>query len=157
MNFIESLIAEWLAYNGYFVRRNVKVGRRPEGGWEGELDVVGYNPETRKLIHYECSSDADTIEKRDKTFSRKFALGKKYIPSLFPGIELPKIEQLVLHGAASRKQMKMGGVIVVRLQDFVADVLLELRKKHVSKEAVPEQFPLLRTLQWAGHVTMSKD
>ncbi len=37
MNFIESLIAEWLAYNGYFVRRNVKVGRRPEGGWEGEL------------------------------------------------------------------------------------------------------------------------
>lgn len=32
MNYLESLVAEWLEYRGYFVRRNVKVGKRQKGG-----------------------------------------------------------------------------------------------------------------------------
>jgi hypothetical protein len=31
-NFLETLIAEWLEYQGYFVRRNQKVGRSPDRG-----------------------------------------------------------------------------------------------------------------------------
>jgi hypothetical protein len=33
MNHLEALTAEWLNYNGYFVRTAVKVGKRAKGGW----------------------------------------------------------------------------------------------------------------------------
>lgn len=29
---LEQLVAEWLEYKGFFVRTNVKVGKRPPGG-----------------------------------------------------------------------------------------------------------------------------
>jgi hypothetical protein len=37
MNHLEQLVAEWLQYNGYFVRLSVQVGGRARGGYEGEL------------------------------------------------------------------------------------------------------------------------
>lgn len=43
-NFLEQLVAEWYEYRGYFVRRNVLVGRRSQGGQDGELDIVAFNP-----------------------------------------------------------------------------------------------------------------
>ncbi len=36
-NFLEQLVAEWYEHQGYFVRRNVQVGKRTKGGYEGEL------------------------------------------------------------------------------------------------------------------------
>ena len=42
INFLEQLIAEWYEYRGYFVRRNVLVGRRLKGGYECELDIVAF-------------------------------------------------------------------------------------------------------------------
>jgi Holliday junction resolvase-like predicted endonuclease len=45
-NFLEELVAEWLEYKGYIVKRNERVGRRAAGGHEGELDVVAFNPKT---------------------------------------------------------------------------------------------------------------
>jgi hypothetical protein len=56
-NFLEQLVAEWLEYRGYFVRRNVKVGKRKKGGYEGELDIVGFHPLQKHLVHYETSMD----------------------------------------------------------------------------------------------------
>jgi len=44
MNHLEQLVAEWLQYKEYFVRVSVPVGPRSQGGFEGELDVVGINP-----------------------------------------------------------------------------------------------------------------
>ncbi len=41
VNHLEQLVAEWLQFNGYYVRVSVQVGPRPKGGFEGELDVVG--------------------------------------------------------------------------------------------------------------------
>jgi hypothetical protein len=35
MNYIEQLISEWYEYKGYYVRRNIKVGRRKSGGYDG--------------------------------------------------------------------------------------------------------------------------
>ena len=40
MNHLEQLVGEWYEYNGYFVRRNVRVEKRLKGGFEGELDVL---------------------------------------------------------------------------------------------------------------------
>jgi hypothetical protein len=48
----ESLTAEYLEWQGYLIRRSLKVGRRAKGGWEMELDVVGYHPKVNKITHY---------------------------------------------------------------------------------------------------------
>jgi hypothetical protein len=37
VNFLEQLVAEWYEYQGYFVRCDVYVGKRPTGGYECEL------------------------------------------------------------------------------------------------------------------------
>jgi len=79
-NFLEQLVAEWYEYRGYFVRRNVPVGRRARGGYEAELDVVAFNPGTRHLVHLEPSMDAESWETRERRFRRKFDAGREHIP-----------------------------------------------------------------------------
>ncbi|MCE5254186.1 MAG: hypothetical protein LLG45_08295 [Actinomycetia bacterium] len=65
-NHLESLVAERYEFNGYFVCRNVRVGRRPKGGYECELDVVAFNPEKGALVHIEPSLDADNWQERER-------------------------------------------------------------------------------------------
>lgn len=72
-NHLEQLVSEWYEYQGYFVRRNINVGlRKNKGGYECELDVVAFNPETKHLVHIEPSNDADSWEIRDRRFGLKF-------------------------------------------------------------------------------------
>ena len=46
-------VITWLAYNGYFTRSAVKVGRRAKGGWEpdkqAKAEQAADNPERRHL------------------------------------------------------------------------------------------------------------
>ena len=60
MNFLEQLIAEWYEYQGYYVKRNIRVGKLPKGGYEEELDIVAFHPEKNSLVHIEPSMDADS-------------------------------------------------------------------------------------------------
>lgn len=60
MNFLESLASEWYAIQGYFVRTNIKANRRPNGGYNNEIDVLAFLPATGKLVHLETSWDALT-------------------------------------------------------------------------------------------------
>jgi hypothetical protein len=76
MNFLEQLVAEWYEINGYFVRRNVRVGKLAHGGHEGELDVVAFHPEQKRLVHIESSMDGDTWDRREERFVRKFRVGR---------------------------------------------------------------------------------
>lgn len=66
MSHLESLLVEYLDWQGYLVRRNTKVGRLAHGGWEMELDVVGYHPKSRDLLHYEPSVDAHDWQTREE-------------------------------------------------------------------------------------------
>lgn len=75
-NFLEQLVAEWYETKKYFVRRNVLVGPRKNGGYEGELDVVAFNPVKKLLIHIEASMDAFSWEKREARFKRNSKLGE---------------------------------------------------------------------------------
>jgi hypothetical protein len=59
-NFLEQLVTEWYEYKGYFIKRNVWVGRRPQGGYECELDVVAFDPISKHLVHIEPSTDASS-------------------------------------------------------------------------------------------------
>ena len=151
MTHLEQLIAEFYDWNGYLVKRNMKVGKRLKGGWEMELDVVAYHPGLKHLVHIEASLDAHSWERREERYAKKFELGEKYILSevftwLPPGTVIERIA--VFPSVAGRKTMCGAGL--KSIDGFTAEVMAEIRKgKIMAKEAISEQFPLLRTLQLA--------
>jgi hypothetical protein len=149
MNHLESLVAEWFEYKGYFVRKNVKVEKLLHGGYAGELDVVAYHPETLHVLHIEPSSDADTWSAREQKYRRKFAACRKHIPKLLPWLRKDhEIEQWALIWGASKNHPTIGGGKVVQIWDFVRTVTQEFKSgKRASGEWIPENYPLLRTVQ----------
>ena len=148
-NFLEQLVAEWYEYRGYFVRRNVPVGRRARGGgYQAELDVVAFNPATRHLVHIEPSMDAESWETRERRFRNKFDAGREHIPELFPGLEVPDdIEQIAILFGSKANHPTLGGGQVVVVSDLMREIMEELSDKRLSENAVPEHHTLLRTLQ----------
>ena len=149
VNFLEQLIAEWYEYQGYYIRRNVKVGPRLRGGYEGELDVVAFHPNLKRLVHLEASSDTSSWEERETKFRRKFETGRKYASTLFPGLDVgDAIEQFAVFAYASTKNVKhVGGGRVVLLSDLLTEILSLLKSRSFMNQAVPEHQSLLRTLQ----------
>jgi hypothetical protein len=152
MNYLEELVAEWYEFRGYFVRRNVLVGKRAKGGYEGELDVVAFHPGTRHLVHIEPSMDALAWDKRETRFRKKFEAGQKYIPGLFAGLNVPKkVEQIaLLQFASKRNRSSVGGGKLLLVSELLVEILTELREKRVASNAVPEDKPILRTLQFVA-------
>lgn len=148
-NFLEQLAAEWYEYRGYFVRRNVRVGQRAGGGFAGELDVVAFNPTEKHLVHIEASTDADSWKNREAKFAKKFMTGRAYIRDVFPGLELPEVEQRALLGYASAKSHppQLGGGKVVAICEFLAEIKQGIPQSTVH--VIHEQFVILRTLQFA--------
>jgi len=157
-NHLESLVAEWYEFRGYFVRRNVQVGKRSKGGYECELDVIAFHPEKRLLVHIEPSLDSDSWGKRELRYKKKFEAGRKHIPGLFPGIPIPShIDQIALFvygGGESRTQLAGGRVMFIR--EFMAEIQGGIAHRKVSSAAVPEEFALLRTLQFAAQYWSGK-
>ncbi len=147
-NHLEQLVAEWYEFQGYFVRRNVQVGRGLRGGHEGELDVVAFHPTKNHLVHIEASGDAN-FAAREAKFRKKFEVGRKPIPDLFRGFKLPqKIDQIGLF-LAGKNRGTIGGGQMKLVSELIREILIELKQNHppMSCKVVPEGFPLLRTLQ----------
>ncbi len=157
-NHLEELVAEWYQHEGYFVRRNVQVGKRPKGGYECELDIIAFHPERKELVHIEPSLDADGWEKREQRYSKKFDAGRRYIPRIFRGLELPsEIDQVALfvYGGGGHKTLAGGRVIFIK--EFMRAILKKIRERRVDNRerrvdnaAISEEYPLLRTLQFAA-------
>lgn len=152
VNFLEQLVAEWYEFQGYFVRRNIKVGPRLKGGYDCELDVVAFHPGKKRLVHIEPSMDADPWPKRVKRYTRKFEAGRKHIPSIFAGLDVPtQIEQIALLGFGSKKSYaELGGGRIQLVPELLAEIIPEVGKGKIASAAVSEQFPLLRTLQFVA-------
>jgi hypothetical protein len=151
VNHLEQLVAEWLQYNGYFVRVAVPVGPRPRGGFEGELDVVGLNLARHHLIHVECSLDALSNAQRQPRFAQKFERGRKFIPDVLKGIALPeKLDQAAVLQFAGANVLSMGGVRVVTVRELVHEINRGLKGTSPASKAVSSNLPLLRTLQLAA-------
>jgi|SRR5579862_4991988 len=95
--------------------------------------------------------DAESWAQREAKFKRKFDTGKKHIPTLFSAFDpLPEVQHIALFGMLKTKTRdKVGGGDVVP----VCELLDEIRKQIPSDyaaQAVPEQFVILRTLQFAA-------
>ena len=150
-NHLESLVAEWYEFRGYIVRRNVQVGKRPNGGYECELDVIAFHPEQRSLVQIEPSLDSYPWTKRENRYSKKFEAGRRYIPELFPGMAIPEhIDQIALLVYAGGKRKYIAGGRLVLIRDFMEEIRTGIQDRKVNKAAIPQRFPLLRTLQFAA-------
>ncbi len=151
-NHLEQLIAEWYEYQGYFVKRNVLVGRRPNGGYECELDVVAFHPGTQHLIQLEPSLDADSWATRERRYQKKFDAGKKYIKELFQGLIMPEhIEQIaVLVNAGNLNHSTLGGGKVMIADQLIENIFVALKGKRLESNAIPEQLIILRSFQYVN-------
>lgn len=151
-NYLEQLIAEWYEYQGYFIRQNVWVGKLAKGGYECELDIVAFHPGNNHLVQIEPSMDAASWAERERRYRKKFEAGRKYIPELFQGLSIPtKIEQIaVLVFASKQNHETLAGGKIVLVGELLSEILKDLRSKSVSSMAIPEQHPILRTLQFVA-------
>jgi hypothetical protein len=148
---LEQLIAEYYDWKGYLVKQNVKVGRRPAGGWEMELDVIAYHPSFQRLVHIEASLDAHPWSKREERYVKKFDLGEKYILcEVFTWLppDTP-IERVAIFPSVAERGT-LAGARLQSIDGFMQEVKNDIgRGKAMCREAIPEQYPLLRTVQLA--------
>lgn len=152
MTHLEQLISEYYDWKGFLVKRNVKVGRRPAGGWDMELDVVAYHPLDRRLVHVEASLDAHSWERREERYSKKFSFGEKWIlKEVFTWLPPDTtIERLAIFPSVPSTRTHIAGASLRSVDSFIATIRSEiLSGKVVAKEAISEQYPLLRTIQLA--------
>ena len=150
MSHLENLIAEYYDWSGYLIKRNIKVGRLSHGGWEMELDIVAYNPHSKHLVHLEPSVDAHAWKTREQRFLKKFSLGIKYIFTevftwLDPKTPVEQIAVLVSH-PKGRDTLACGKI--VSIDEFIFEIKQKIKDRGIAaKSAIPEQYPLLRTIQ----------
>ncbi len=148
MNHLEKLTRQYYDWKGYLVKGNVKVGRLAHGGWGGELDIVAYHPQTNHLVHIEPSIDAHSWTKREERFEKKFRFGREYIyKDVFPWLsEDTPLEQIAILITSSRKELCGGKVISI--DEFIKQIKTEISTLGVmAKNAIPEEYDLLRTIQ----------
>jgi hypothetical protein len=150
MSHLESLIVEYLDWQGYLVRRNKKVGRLKHGGWEMELDVIGYHPDSGDLVHYEPSVDAHTWETRESRYAKKFSAARKLIfAEVFSWLppETPLRQIAVFPSHPKDRDMIAGGKIL-SIDELVAEIRTRVIACGVARSsAISENYPLLRVLQ----------
>lgn len=150
MSHLETLIAEFYNWKGYLVKRNVKVGRLSHGGWEMELDVIAYHPHTSHLVHLESSVDAHSWKTREQRFTKKFGAAEKYIFKevftwLDPTTPVDRIAVLISH---PKNRDFLVGAKIISIDEFMSEVRTAVCACGITaKNAIPEQYPLLRTLQ----------
>ena len=154
MNHLEAIIAEYLAWRGFFVRTNVTFGKRPKGGHEGELDVVAFLPMTpKRLVHVEASLAAGKWEDRIKRLRKQLDAGRDtIIPSVFPWLEKEpvRLEQFVVVPTVPRESQGLGDALVIAVDALFAEIC-QCVAAHgtASRAAIPQKYPLLRTIQLA--------
>lgn len=150
MSHLESLIVEYLDWQGYLVRRNTKVGRLKHGGWEMELDVIGYNPHTKDLVHYEPSVDAHAWETREARFQKKFDAAKKLIfIEVFSWLspETP-LRQIAVFPSHPKGRDTIAGARLMSIDELTKEIRDTVNAcGPMRSNAIPEIYPLLRTLQ----------
>ncbi len=150
MSHLEDLIAEYYDWKGYLVKQNIKVGRLKHGGWEMELDVIAFDLRSGHLIHLEPSIDAHSWSTREKRFEKKFKAAKKHIfTEVFTWLDRKtKIEQIAVLVSHPQGRDLLAGEKIISIDELLLEIKQNIRKCGIiAKNAIPEQYPLLRTIQ----------
>jgi hypothetical protein len=151
MDYLEQLASEWYEYQGYFVRRDVWVGLEADGSYECELDVVGFHPMKHHLVQIEPLMNGLSWKEREQHLRLKFDAGRKYLHRMFGAEPHLTIEQIALAAvAADPHRRTVAGGKILPLSEFLSQILAKLATVSVSADLVPEQWPLLRTLQFVA-------
>ena len=151
-NYLEQLAVEWYEYRGFFVRRNVPVGQADGGGAGAELGIVAVAPGESRIVHLEASMDAHSWEVREQRFARKFAAGRAYLPDALGDFghacDLAQFALVALGSGVNHPTL--GGGKMLTLGEFLVEILADLRAGEGATMTVPQQFPMLRTLQFVS-------
>lgn len=153
MNFLEQLAAEYYSHKQYFVRTNVKFGKRKnKGGYEGEIDVLAFRPEDLSLLHIETSMDCESWQKRKIRFQKKFRTAGAHYREVFT-FEVKKLVKIVIVGLNKpQKPVSFGsGINIKSIPEFIKEISDYLEQHNPRNQAIPENFPLLRAIQFAIH------
>ncbi len=150
MEFLEQLVTEWYEYQGYLVRKNLWVGLEYDGSYECELNVVAFHPTRRHVVHIEPILDTLNWKEREEHFRTKFQAGKKYLHRMF-GVPSMNIEQIALIVSSDDPHRRsIGGGKILLVSDLLAEILEKLCSFSISAYMLPEQWPLLRMLQFVA-------
>ena len=151
MNFLEQLAAEWYEYSGYFVRTNIKFEKRSRGGWTGEMDIIAYEPKSKKFVHIETSTDSISWPKRRERFNKKFKDAKKHYKEVFP-FKGSRLKQIAIVGFNKKQTSERFSekIDIVHIPAFMERITSEVKNKDPQKEAIPESYPLLRAIQYSS-------
>jgi hypothetical protein len=151
MNHLEQLVCEYYDWQDYIVKKNIHVGLRAQGGYEMELDIVAYNPHSDHLVHVEASLDAQSWKKREERFGKKFELGRKYIrKEVFTWLKKDSVLEQIAILPSKPKDGLLCGMPVQSIDDFYAKVVAKVKEEgRGAVAAIPEEYPLLRVLQFA--------
>jgi len=151
MEYLEQLVREWYEYQGYFVRQDLWVGLEADGSYECDLSIVAFHPTRRHLSHIEPSFDLLSWEEREQHFLIKFEAGRKYLHRIFGGDAHLHIDHTALIVSSERPRAHtIAGGRVVLVVDFLAEILASLCRLDMTTEVVPEQWALIRTLQFVA-------
>ena len=115
-----------------------------------ELDVVGFHPQSGALVHYEPSIDALSWEKREARYKKKFEAGRKYIfKELFSWLpKSTRLEQIAVFISHPLGRDTIAGGTIVSIDELMAEIRTKVTAcGAMIRNAVPEQYPLLRTIQ----------
>lgn len=149
MEYLEQLVSEWYEYQGYFVHKDLWVGIAADGSYECQLDVVAFHPIRRHLVHIEPSLDLLSWRDREEHFRLKFDAGKRYLHRMFGAEPHVHMEQIALIASAEEAPPhSIAGGKILRLIDLLANILQALACFDISESLVPDQWPLIRTLQF---------
>jgi len=151
MNFLESLAAEWYAVQKYFVRTNIKTNRRENGGYNNEIDVLAFLPESGKLVHLETSWDSLTWKNREERYlSRKFVFSDKQYSEII-GTDPASIQKRAIIGTSKSQPKEIWGsdIEVTTVPNFIAEIAEDIKQRHPMRDVIPETYPCLRSFQFA--------
>ncbi len=151
MEHLEQLAREWYEYQGYFVRQDFWVGLESDGSYECELDVVAFHPLHRHIVQIEPGFDLLPAEEKERHFRVKFDAGRKYLHRMFgppAGLHVEQIALVAVRSCGERRTIGGGRVLLV--SELVTEILRRLAPLDPCSAPIPEQWPLIRTLQWAA-------
>ena len=154
MNFLEQLISEYYQHKGYYVRVNVRALKRVKGGWDGELDVLAFEPKKKELIHLEPSWDSHKWTKRETRFKKKFRYTKEQYQEIL-GLPIRTLRQRAVTGGSLSipEGTRWGSIEIMTVPMLLKEIREYLQDKHPGKKVVPENLLCLRSMQFLLHYT----